>query len=32
LLVDGNVYEILSVINVDLANETIEIQTRRRTT
>ena len=32
LLVDGNVYEILSVINVDLGNEVIEIQTRRRTT
>ena len=32
LMADGKVYEILSVINVDLANETIEIQTRRRTT
>ena len=32
LMTDGKVYEILSVINVDLANETIEIQTRRRTT
>ena len=32
LSVDGKIYEILSVINVDLANETIEIQTRRRTT
>lgn len=29
---NGNVYEILSVINVDLGNETVEIQTRRRTT
>lgn len=29
---DGKVYEILSVINVDLANNSIEIQTRRRTT
>ncbi len=32
LMTDSKVYEILSVINVDLANETIEIQTRRRTT
>ena len=32
LTADGKVYEILSVINVDLANETVEIQTRRRTT
>ena len=32
ILSDGKVYEILSVINVDLANETVEIQTRRRTT
>lgn len=27
----GDVYEILSVINVDLANEEIEIQTKRKT-
>ena len=32
VVLDGKVYEILSVINVDLANETVEIQTRRRTT
>ena len=32
ILSDGKVYEILSVINVDLANNSIEIQTRRRTT
>jgi SPP1 family predicted phage head-tail adaptor len=32
ILTDGKVYEIVSVINVDLGNETIEIQTRRRTT
>ena len=32
ILTDGKVYEIVSVINVDLANNSIEIQTRRRTT
>jgi SPP1 family predicted phage head-tail adaptor len=32
IICSGNTYEIISVINVDLANDTIELQTRRRTT